>query len=65
MDGGGSSVDGAVDMELRGLGDGRRLVVEVDGPSHFMNWGENGSTGLKRRVLVGMGWEVTSVPFFE
>ena len=72
VDGGGYSVD----MVLRGLEEGRRVVgvvVEVDGPSHFVAvaggeegaWRENGSTSLKRRLLVGLGWEVISVPFFE
>ena len=69
VDGGGYSVD----MLLRGLGKARGVVVEVNGPSHFVAlaggeegaWRENGSTGLKRRLLVGLGWEVISVPFFE
>ena len=69
VDGGGYSVD----ILLRGLGEGRRVVVEVDGPSHFVvvaegeegAWRENSKTVLKRRLLVGLGWEVISVPFFE
>ena len=47
------------------------LYVEVDGPSHFLlpdSRGEqapNGSTLLKRRLLVRAGWRVLSVPYIE
>ena len=43
VDGGGYSVD----ILLRGLGEGRRVVVEVDGPSHFVALaGRRGRRGL-------------------
>ena len=61
VDGGGYSVD----VVVRGLADRPRLVVEVDGPSHFVGQRLNGSTQLKHRLLRAMGWEVLQVPYFE
>ena len=62
--GGGYSVDiQLVDGQTEGLG----VVIEVDGPSHFLrvNGGTdrstlatNGSTRLKHRLLEAMGWRV-------
>jgi len=48
-----------------------RLAIEVDGPSHYLRnpargcWVENGATRLKSRLLRGLGWKVTRIPFFE
>ncbi|KXZ52956.1 hypothetical protein GPECTOR_8g33 [Gonium pectorale] len=63
----GRSVDAVVELE-----GGRRLVVEVDGPSHFLANGEHrrtkdGSTQLRDRQLervFGRG-NVLSVPYWE
>ena len=61
--GGGYSVDiQLVDGQIEGLG----VVVEVDGPSHFLlrvdtdrsTLATNGSTRLKHRLLESMGWRV-------
>ena len=61
--GGGYSVDiQLVDGQTEGLG----VVVEVDGPSHFLlrvdtdrsTLATNGSTRLKHRLLEAMGWRV-------
>ncbi len=62
--GGGYSVDiQLVDGQTEGLG----VVVEVDGPSHFLlrvdhtdrsTLATNGSTRLKHRLLEAMGWLV-------
>ena len=44
-----------------------RLVLEVDGPSHFLRGTQrlNGSSRFKRRLLVKQGWTVRSVPYFK
>jgi len=60
----------SVDALLTGpgvAGGGRGVVVEVDGPSHFVSPDnrQNGSTLLKHRLLRGKGWVVVSVPYFE
>ena len=60
-EGGGYSVD----VLLRGLPGRPRVVVEVDGPSHFVGQRLTGSTQLKHRLLRAMGWEVVQVPYFE
>lgn len=45
---------------------GRRVGVEVDGPSHFTADGRpTGSTELKRRQLRHFGWALLSVPYWE
>ena len=47
----------------------RRVVVEVDGPSHFVQgpggFAASGATLLKRRQLQCFGYDVVSVPFWE
>lgn len=45
-------------------------AVEVDGPSHFVRSSDgtldcSGSTMLKRRHLVALGYALVSVPFWE
>jgi hypothetical protein len=68
----------SVDMLLDGEG---KVVVEVDGPSHYVNgslasggqfteWRSkglrwNGATQLKDRLLRGQGWTVLHVPYYE
>ena len=60
-DGGGYSADMLL---LEG-----RSVVEVDGPTHFVQGPDgylpSGSTVLKRRQLEALGYRVVSVPFWE
>jgi hypothetical protein len=43
-----------------------RIVIEVDGPSHFI-WDRKVTfaTMIKREILKLYGWTVKSVPFFE
>ena len=45
----------------------RRIVVEVDGPTHFMTNANRplGATALKRRLLKRLGWRLVIVPYFE
>ena len=44
----------------------RRIAIEVDGPSHYLNTQRRtGSTLLRNRALDGAGWKVVSIPFFE
>ena len=48
------------------LSDGRKVVVEVDGPSHFIQRRHTGSTILKHRQVVSLDHiEVVSVPYWE
>ena len=48
------------------VGDGRRVAVEVDGPTHFIQRLPTGSTTLKRRQVKELdGIEVVSVPYWE
>ena len=50
-----------------------KVVVEVDGPSHFFREGSegsmsnraSGSTLFKRRLLAAQGWKCVTVPYFE
>ena len=60
----------SVDMRLVGT----KVVVEVDGPMHYVQdlgrtaggqvrW--NGSTRLKHRLLTGLGYGVVHIPYFE
>lgn len=67
-EGGGYSVD----IMLAGLPDGKRIILEVDGPSHFLRshitpdqFVVSGSTCIKHRHLKQMGWEVVQVPYFK
>eukprot|EP00300_Choanocystis_sp_HF-7_P037182 c5319_g1_i2.p1 GENE.c5319_g1_i2~~c5319_g1_i2.p1 ORF type:complete len:774 (+),score=112.41 c5319_g1_i2:216-2324(+) len=56
------------DIILSSPTSGRGVVIEVDGPFHFLtNSGETptGSTLFKRRLLGRMGWTVVPVPYFE
>jgi hypothetical protein len=46
----------------------RGVVIEVDGPAHFLRPGgrlPSGSTLMKRRHLEKLGYKLISVPFFE
>jgi len=48
------------------VGNGRRVAVEVDGPSHFIQRLPAGSTTLKHRQVERLdGIEVVSVPYWE
>ena len=49
------------------LNDGKRIAVEVDGPSHFIGRSHqpNGATLLKQRQLRYFGWRLESVPYWE
>ncbi|EJK61272.1 hypothetical protein THAOC_18274, partial [Thalassiosira oceanica] len=48
------------------LSDGRKVAVEVDGPSHFIDRRPTGSTILKHRQVVKLdSIEVVSVPYWE
>ena len=65
-EGGGYSVDILVQGGgLRGCHKG--VVVEVDGPSHFLNPDRvlNGASQFKHRFLAAAGWGVVHVPYFE
>ena len=42
-----------------------RIVVEVNGPSHFIGQDPSGATLLKRRQLRSFGWALLSVPYWE
>lgn len=46
---------------------GLRIALEVDGPTHYLGGGceASGATVLKRRHLLGLGYETLSVPYFE
>ncbi|CAI5947682.1 unnamed protein product [Closterium sp. NIES-64] len=46
---------------------GRRIALEVDGPSHFTRntLTPLGATALKRRHLEAAGWTVISIPFYH
>ena len=58
----GYSIDG-----LATLKDGRRVAVEVDGPSHFLGSSHQptGATLLKRRQLRYFEWHLESVLYWE
>jgi hypothetical protein len=48
-----------------GAGPGRRVAVEVDGPTHFTRsqpYRKLGRTVLRKRLLEQAGWRVVSVP---
>ncbi|EJK65038.1 hypothetical protein THAOC_14163, partial [Thalassiosira oceanica] len=48
------------------VGDGRKVAVEVDGPSHFIDRRPTGSTILKHRQVLRLDRiEVVSVPYWE
>ena len=49
------------------LNDGKRIAVEVDGPSHFIGRSlqPTGATLLKHRQLRHFGWQLESVPYWE
>ena len=49
------------------LNDGKRIAVEVDGPSHFIGRSQqpSGATLLKHRQLRLFGWRLESVPYWE
>ena len=63
----------SVDMRLRGE-EQRHIVIEVDGPSHYLRrvgagaadtHAENGTTRFKHRLMRAMGYHVVQVPYFE
>ena len=77
---GGLSVDIRIDnlpnlpsASTRPGGSTSKVVVEVDGPTHFFREGSegvtnkraSGSTLFKRRLLAAQGWKCVSVPYFE
>jgi len=42
------------------------IAIEFNGPSHYLHDNrEDGRTVAKRRLLEKLGWEVTSIPWFE
>ena len=47
--------------------EGRKIAVEVDGPSHFVGRTQKptGATALKRRQLCAFGWTLLVVPYWE
>jgi len=49
------------------LNDGKRIAVEVDGPSHFIGRSQQptGATLLKHRQLRHFGWQLEIVPYWE
>ena len=51
---------------LAKIGDGRKVAVEVDGPTHFIQRRPTGSTILKHRQVARLVLiEVVSVPYWE
>ena len=58
----GYSIDALVTLK-----DGKKLAVEVDGPSHFIGrlHQPTGATLLKHRQLRYFGWRLESVPYWE
>ena len=47
-----------------------RIAIEVDGPFHFLGFGNsgrvvNGRTKMKTRLLKNLGWRVVRIPWFE
>lgn len=44
-----------------------RIVIEADGPTHFMTNGHRavGATCLKHRLLKRLGWRLVVVPYYE
>ena len=44
---------------------GRKVAIEVDGPSHFCGRTPTGATALKRRQLRAAGWTLLPVPYWE
>ena len=56
----------SVDILLEGAG-GSKVVVEVDGPSHFSSntLKTNGSTLTRNELLRRWGYDLVSVPFFK
>ena len=69
----------SVDIQLVGWPDLPKLVIEVDGPSHFLVAKElenrqpaigsdlqfNGTSKFKHRLLSRLGWTVLHVPYFQ
>jgi len=49
------------------LNDGKKIAVEVDGPSHFVGRSQQpaGATMLKHRQLRYFGWHLEIVPYWE
>ena len=48
------------------VGDGRKVAVEVDGPTHFVQRRQTGSTTLKHRQVARLHCiDVVSVPYWE
>ena len=58
----GYSIDALVTLK-----NGKRVAVEVDGPSHFVGRSQQptGATLLKHRQLRYFKWRLVSVPYFE
>ena len=46
--------------------DGKKVAIEVDGPSHFLGRNPTGSTILKHRQVTNLdGIPIVSVPYWE
>jgi hypothetical protein len=74
-------VDTGISVDMRLGGADSRIVVEVDGPTHYVRTRQgamdvkheagalrlrtNGSTRLKHRLLSASGWTVLTVPYYE
>ncbi len=59
--------DGLFTIDMVGVVEGRRLAIEVDGPSHFTlpHNTVRGDTAFRNRALADRGYPVVSIPYFE
>ena len=54
----------SIDIVIEGAG--KKVALEVDGPSHFLqDERQDGSTQLRNRMLAAHGWRVVSVDYRE
>jgi very-short-patch-repair endonuclease len=54
-----------VDIAIEKRVGGKSLLIEVDGPSHFINKQETMQSKMKKRHLRQSGYDVVSIPYFE
>jgi hypothetical protein len=54
-----------VDIAIEKHVGGKPLLIEVDGPSHFINKRETMESKMKKRHLSQSGYTVVSIPHFE